>query len=371
MKTVIVSSNVSWSIYNFRKNLLLSLIKNGFRVVVVAKNDEYSDRIISMGCEFIPLKINSSGKNPLEDTVTFLSLLKIFTKVKPDFILNFSPKINIYSSFASNFTSAKVINNVAGLGVVFIGDSLVSRIVKMLYKASQKRADIIFFQNMDDKELFIKSKICTDLKTDMLPGSGVDLKRFTPKLEKVQEQIVGLTFLFTSRLLYDKGILHYVEAARLLKKRYNDKVHFQILGFIDSDNPSAVNQDVMDRWVNEGVVEYLGVSDKVEEVVSNVDCVVLPSFYREGVPRSLLEASALGKPIITTDSVGCRNAVDDGYNGFLCKPRSTEDLLVKMDKFINLSSKEIIEMGENSRNKAEACFDENIVIDKYLSYLLG
>lgn len=368
MKTVIVCSNVCWSIFNFRRNLLCKLLQKGYRVVVVAQEDEYTERLKAMGCEYRPLYISASGKNPFQDVFTILSLVRTFRLIKPSYILNFSPKVNIYSSIASWFIRCKVINNIAGLGVVFIGNGIVSKIVKLLYRISQQRADLILFQNEDDRKVFLDSNICSIEKTDMLPGSGVDLERFKPSQSGIDKG-GSLHFLFTSRMLYDKGVLLYVQAARQLKLKYGAKVVFQLLGFIDSDNPSAVSQKVMHEWIEEGMIEYLGVSDKVEEVVSKVDCVVLPSYYREGVPRSLLEAAALAKPLITTNSVGCRDAVDDGLNGFICEPRSLKDLVNKIEQFIELTSSERLTMGLNSRAKVEKCFDENLVISKYLNVI--
>ncbi|GAK22976.1 lipid carrier : UDP-N-acetylgalactosaminyltransferase [Vibrio sp. JCM 19052] len=168
-------------------------------------------------------------------------------------------------------------------------------------------------------------------------------------------------------MLYDKGIGHYVEAARDLKKKYGNNVEFNLLGFLDVDNPSSVSIGAMQGWVDEGIVTYLGVSDEVEKEIAKSDCMVLPSFYREGVPKSLLEAAAMGKPIVTTDNVGCRETVDEGINGFLCQPRSTESLIEKLELMINLSHQQRLELGVASRRKVEREFDEKLVIEKYLN----
>ncbi|XAG07676.1 glycosyltransferase [Vibrio metschnikovii] len=168
-------------------------------------------------------------------------------------------------------------------------------------------------------------------------------------------------------MLYDKGIEHYVEAARILKMKYGDQVELRLLGFLDVDNPSAVSKSDMQAWVDEGIVSYLGVSDSVEQEIAQVDCMVLPSFYREGVPKSLLESGAMGKPIITTDNVGCRETVDHGVNGYLCVPRSTPSLVDMMEKMISMSHEDRLAMGARSREKMEREFDEKIVINKYLS----
>ena len=171
-------------------------------------------------------------------------------------------------------------------------------------------------------------------------------------------------------MLFDKGIGQYVEAARVLKDKYGSSVEFKLLGFLDVDNPSAVSKEQMAEWVNEGVVNYLGTSDNVEAEIAQVDCMVLPSYYREGVPKSLLEAGAMGKPIVTTDNVGCRETVDDGYNGFICKPKSSKSLEFSLDKIIALSHDERLKLGSNSRLKIESEFDERIVIEKYLKAIM-
>ncbi|MBF4443663.1 glycosyltransferase, partial [Vibrio anguillarum] len=173
-------------------------------------------------------------------------------------------------------------------------------------------------------------------------------------------------FLLIARMLYDKGIGHYVEAARELKVKYGDAVEFRLLGFLDVNNPSAVSKQEMQSWVDEGIVNYLGTSDSVEKEIAQVDCMVLPSFYREGVPKSLLEACAMGKPIVTTDNVGCRETVDDGMNGYLCEPRSTASLVKKLEMMVAHSHEQRLKMGLQSRSKVEKEFDEKIVINKYL-----
>nr|WP_267959139.1 glycosyltransferase [Vibrio fluvialis] len=196
-----------------------------------------------------------------------------------------------------------------------------------------------------------------------MPGSGVDLTRFT--LQPAADDGI-VRFLLIARMLYDKGIGHYVEAARALRSKYGERVEFQLLGFVGVNNPSAVTESEIQVWVDEGIVNYLGVSDSVEQNIAQVDCMVLPSFYREGVPKSLLEAGAMGKPIVTTDNVGCRETVDDGVNGYLCELRSTESLIEKLDLMIQMSHEQRLEMGRQSRLKIEREFDEQIVINKYL-----
>lgn len=363
MKTIIITSNTSWYLYNFRKNTILSLIDNGYNVIALAPKDEYSSKLEELGATFVHINIDQGGTNPVKDLNTFYEFYKIYSKHKASVTLNFTPKNNIYGTLAAKLNGVKVINNIAGLGMVFINDSMTAKLAKLLYKVSQSKADKIFFQNEDDRALFLEHKLAAVEITDRLPGSGVDLTRFT--LQPAEGDGV-VRFLLIARMLYDKGIGHYVESARELKAKYGDKVEFQLLGFVGVNNPSAVTESEMQAWVDEGIVNYLGVSDSVEKDIAKVDCMVLPSFYREGVPKSLLEAGAMGKPIVTTDNVGCRETVDDGVNGYLCDLRSTESLAEKLDLMIQMSHEQRLEMGRQSRLKIEREFDEKIVIQKYL-----
>lgn len=363
MATIAISANKSWYLYNFRKNTILSLIEHGYSVIAIAPQDEYSIKLSSLGCQFIHIDIDQGGTNPVRDIKTLFDFYRIYRNNCIDVVLNFTPKNNIYSTLAGSINDVKVINNIAGLGVVFINEGLISKIVSFLYKISQRKASKIFFQNEDDRRFFLEKKITTTVPTDRLPGSGVDLSRFTltpaPDYHKVK-------FLLIARMLYDKGIQQYVDAARTLKKKYGSTVELYLLGFLDVDNPSAVSTSDMNSWVEEGIINYLGVSDNVEQEIAKIDCMVLPSYYREGVPKSLLEAGAMGKPIVTTDSVGCRETVDDGINGYLCEPRSSENLTEKLEIIINMTHEQRLEMGRKSREKMEIEFDEKLVINKYI-----
>lgn len=363
MKKIVITSNTSWYLYNFRKNTILSLINEGYQVIAIAPKDDYSNKLEELGAQFIHIDIDQGGTNPIRDIKTLLSFKRIFSENIIDVVLNFTPKNNIYATLAAAFHDVKVINNVAGLGVLFINESIASRIARVLYKFSQRFADKIFFQNEEDRSLFLNNGMAKAEVTDRLPGSGADLSRFalTPAVDD------GTTrFLLIARMLYDKGIGHYVEAARSLKSKYGESVEFRLLGFLDVNNPSAVSKSEMQTWVDEGIVSYLGVSDAVEQEIAQVDCMVLPSFYREGVPKSLLEAGAMGKPIVTTDNVGCRETVDYGVNGFLCEPRSTRSLETALEKVIQMTHEQRLEMGRQSRLKIEREFDEQIVVNKYL-----
>ncbi len=361
MKTIIISSNTSWYLYNFRKNTILALLDSGYRVIAVAPRDTYSDKLVALGCTFQHVPIDQGGTNPAKDLRTFAAFVSIHARYKPDAVLNFTPKNNIYSTLAAYLFSIPCINNIAGLGFLFINESYASRVARWLYKISQAKAKRILFQNEDDRGLFIAHRLVPACLTDRLPGSGVDLARF----EVVPKNDDGsVRFLLIARMLYDKGIREYVEAAKIIRGEFSN-VEFLLLGYLDVNNPSAVSQAVMQRWVDEGAINYLGTSERVEEVIAGVDCVVLPS-YREGVPKTLLEAGAMAKPLVTTDSIGCKDVVDDGVNGFLCRVRDIDDLADKLRRIVLMSHDERTAMGLRSRRKIEAEFDERIVIGKYL-----
>ena len=364
-KRIVIISNVSWNLYNFRLSLMKAMQSEGYEVIAIASYDEYSQKIIDAGFEFHDIKLNAQGVNPFEDIKTMWDFYKLFKSIAPDYICQYTIKPNIYGSFAAKMLNIKTINNIAGLGNLFIKESPVTKIAKLLYKISQSNVDRVFFQNRDDFAFFVHQGIVKPAKCDILPGSGVDTKRFRPT---IKEQSNRIRFLHISRMIWEKGIGEYVEAARIIKSKYPN-IEFCLLGFLDVENPGAISREQMNQWINEGVINYLGVSDNVDEVIATADCVILPSYYREGTPKTLLESASSAKPIITTDNVGCRDVVDHGINGYLCEPRSAEDLAEKIEMFMQLTPSERQEMGNKSRIKVKREFDEKIVINKYLEAL--
>ena len=364
-KKIIVISNTSWYLYNFRLNLMLHLKSLGYEVIAVAPFDDYSERIREQGIEFKAMPMDNKGTNPVKDSGLILRFMQLFLTVKPDCILSYTPKCNIYAALAAGFLNYPIINNVSGLGTAFIRENLTTKIVKLLYIISLKKSVKIFFQNKDDLALFIEHGLVKEKLTDLLPGSGVDVHRFKP-IPYASPQ-TNFVFLLVARMLKDKGIVEFVSAARLLKIHY-PHIECQLLGFLDAKNSTAISSEEMQAWVDEGVVNYLGVSDNVLDFLHLADCVVLPS-YREGTPRSLLEAASVAKPIITTDAVGCREVVDHGINGYLCEPRSVDDLKAKMEQMLLLSEAERLKMGLKGREKILKHFDEKIVIDRYVEVI--
>jgi glycosyltransferase involved in cell wall biosynthesis len=362
---IVIVSNTSWSLFNFRFELAKAIKKSGYEVVLIAPYDEYSERL-SEEFEYHDIYMNNKGTNPKEDLKTTIEFYKLYKDIKPDIVLHYTIKPNIYGTIACSILGIKTINNIAGLGTLFIKQNFVTKIAKWLYKYSQNKADKIFFQNSDDFEMFTGEGLVEKAKCDILPGSGVDTNKFLPVVN-TNDRFV---FLLVARMLWDKGIGEYIEASKILKEKYKN-VEFQMLGFLDVENNSAVSKEQMQEWVDAGYVNYLGVSDNVKEEIAKADCIVLPSFYREGTPRILLESASMAKPIVTTDNVGCRDVVDDGVNGYLCEVRNAGDLADKMEMMINLSEDDRLTMGIKGREKMINEFDESIVINKYLEAIAG
>lgn len=361
-KKIIICLNTSWNIFNFRLNLARSLKKAGYDVVLVAPYDKYSV-ILKQEFEYHNIFMNNKGTNPKEDIKTLIEFYKLYKAIKPDIVLNYTIKPNIYGNIACSLLGIKTINNISGLGTVFINENIITKIVKAMYRFSLKSSSKVFFQNQDDQKLFLKHKLVLKNSCDVLAGSGVDIDKFSPiKYEKRDDMF---RFLLIARVLWDKGIGEYVEAAKELNKKYN-KIEFQILGSLDAVNKTAVSKEQMKNWVDEKLINYLGTSDNIQKIIKQADCVVLPS-YREGTPRSLLEASSMAKPIITTNTVGCKDVVDDGINGFLCEVKNSQDLADKMERILNLSQDQREAMGQAGRAKIIREYDEKIVINKYLN----
>jgi glycosyltransferase involved in cell wall biosynthesis len=363
---VLIVLNTAWNLVNFRAGLIRALVAKGYEVVAVAPSDGYEARLAELGCRFVALPMDNKGTHPGRDALLLWRFWRLLRSERPDVYLGYTVKPNVYGSLAAHMLGLPVINNIAGLGAVFISDGWLVHVVRWLYRLALERSKKVFFQNDDDRQLFVAAGLVRAEVTDLLPGSGIDLTRFpVVPLGVLRGTTRRFRFLLVARMLWDKGVGEYVEAALLLQSQW-PKAEFCLLGFVDVQNPSAISRGQMDTWVSQGHVTYLGVTDDVRAEIAAADCIVLPS-YREGTPRTLLEAAAMGRPIITTDAVGCREVVDDGVNGYLCRVRDSGDLAEKMERLMSLSPEQRSEMGERGRAKMEVEFDEQIVIRKYLS----
>ncbi len=361
---VLVALNTAWNLANFRVGLISSLRAAGYDVVAVAPADGHEARL---PCRFVDLPMDNGGTNPVRDLVLLVRFIRLLQRERPTVMLAYTAKPNIYGSMAAHLCGIPVVNNIAGLGAAFVRTSWLTRVVRGLYRLALQRSAVVFFQNEDDRVLFVSDGIVRAEQTARLPGSGVDLQRFAlqPMPPSGPSGNRPVTFLLIGRLLWDKGVGEFVQAARLLRGR-GLNVRFQLLGFLDVKNPSAVPREQVDAWCAEGLVEYLGITDDVRPHIASADCIVLPS-YREGVSRTLLEAAACGRPIVTTDTPGCRDVVDDGVTGLLCRVRDAEDLAAKMAQMVELGAAAREAMGKLGRGKVEREFDEQLVVKMYLT----
>jgi glycosyltransferase involved in cell wall biosynthesis len=363
---VVLCANSSWYIYNFRKNTIKAFTEEGHQVFVVAPRDEYSKHFAGLGAEYYDFNLDPRGTNLFKEVMVIRALLFIYLRVMPNFVMNFTPKMNIYSTVASFFVGAKVVNNISGLGTVFTENTLFSKFVCLLYRVTQIFAIKVFFQNQYDMERFVGRKIVPQHKCEYLPGSGVDLERFVVT-EAADDGVVR--FIIVCRMLYEKGVGLLVEAAEYCQAKYGDGVEFRAVGFLDDKNQGAVSEEVMNDWVTNGFLIYQGALEDVRPEIAISDCMVLPSVYPEGTPKSLLEAAAMGKPIITNNMPGCSSVVEHGVNGLLCRPNSIDDLIISLERLIDMGHDARLEMGVKSRELVERKFDERIVIEKYLDCL--
>ena len=345
-------------------NFVKALLTKGYEVHTIAPKDDYTHYLTEAGCIHHKITMDSRGANPIKDSALIVELYSIYRKVRPDIILHYTVKPNVYGTIAASLLRIPVVNNVCGLGTVFLKNNLVSKIAILLYKFTFKFPKKVFFQNPEDLQLFLDKKLVPAHTADLLPGSGIDLEKFNA-LEFKRNK--SFTFLLISRLITDKGVLEYIEAVKKLRLKGLD-ARFQVLGAKDPEHKRGIKTKVIDEWIKSGTVEYLGTTDDVRYFISKADCIVLPS-YREGTPRTLLEAASSSKPIIATDVPGCHNVVDHNVNGLLCKLKDVGDLADKMNEMANFDNETLKRFGVNGRKKVELEFNEEIVINKYIETL--
>lgn len=359
-------SNTSWSIYNFRLGLIRRLKELGYEVLIIAPKDTLSAKLVAEGFSFQSLYLDNYGSNPLNELRTLRQLIRIYRKYDIQFIFHYTIKPNIYGSIAAKYCGIPSIAITTGLGHLFSFASPVKRkLAGLLYRFALRYSKEVWFLNKEDRETFIESSIVEEEKTFLLPGEGIDINRF--KAVSSSSNSTAINFLFAGRIIWDKGLKELAVAAEAIRE-INPKANFQLLGFIDPSNPYAVPFEQIEEWQRQGLFKYLGETADVRPFIDNCSCLIFPS-YREGISRVLLEAAAMSKPIITTDNVGCREVVENGVNGFLCKSRDSEDLINKIKTFLLLTEEERQQMGRNGRKKIIREFDEEIVIREYLQTL--
>jgi glycosyltransferase involved in cell wall biosynthesis len=362
---ILMTVNAAWNIWNFRRPLIEALAADGHRITVLAPLDDAVPDLERLGCRVRPLEMSVKGLNPLENLKLQRRFGRIFREERPDAALSFTIKNNIFGARAAKSTDVPFLPNVTGLGTAFLSGKLLQTVTEQLYRRSFADLPVVFFQNEDDRDLFLDRRLVRADQARLLPGSGIDLQRFAPApMPSSKEPPV---FLMIARLLRDKGVLEFVEAARRVKVRH-PQARFQLLGAAGSENRSAIDRPTVDAWVAQGVVEYLGTTPDVRPAIAAASCIVLPS-YREGAPRTLIEAAAMARPLIATDVPGCRAVVDRDVSGFLCDLRSAESLALAMERFLALSPEAQQAMGAAGRAKMEREFDQTLVVAAYRAAL--
>lgn len=372
MKIAIVA-NTAWYVANFRLNLMAALREAGHEVIAIAPPGEDVARIESAGFACCSWPLSGRGTNPLRELAAVLALRRHLRRQRVEGVLSYTPKGNLYAALArTGLGGCRQIANVSGLGSSFLAGNWLTTVVQTLYRLTFGRIDWVFFQNEDDRQLFLHRRLIEADRCERIAGSGVDLRRFTPAPLPPDEPGLGRRVLMVARLLGDKGVREFVTAARLLRQQAlqagQPLPHFRLLGDPAADNPSAITPDERAAWAAEGVVELAGYQQDVRPWLLDAHLVVLPS-YREGVPRTLLEAGATGRPLVATDVPGCRDPVEHGVNGLLCAVRDPQALAEAIGQLLALPHAELSALGQASAHKMRTEFAEEQVIGRYLERL--
>lgn len=360
---VALSANSAWNIINFRRTLVEALQAEGYQVVAMVPDGEGLAALEELGVRVVLVPMSPRGLSPVADGLLMVHYLRMLRRLRPAAFLGFTVKPNIYGSIAARILRIPTINNITGLGTSFLSGSFLERIVSGLYRLALSNSAMVLFHNEDDLELFVVRGLVARHKARVIPGSGIDLKRLAPLARPTE---TALRFLFVGRLLRDKGIVEFGEAAVMLQGALPD-ARFIVVGEW-SPHPRAAPRDRLKAWAEAGVLEFVGAVQDVQPFMENADCVVLPS-YREGLPRVLLEASAMARPSIAADVPGCRQVIENGVTGYLCEARSASALAEAMLIFASLPVQGRREMGQRARQRAEDRFGAERVSNAYISAL--
>lgn len=366
MPRIMLVANTAWSIFHFRHGLLLSLLKAGVEVVVVAPQDSSFADLQALGCATLDIDLAAKGVNPFLELLLIFRLWRIYKKLQPDLIIHYTIKPNIYGSLAAKVAGIRSLAVTTGLGYTFVNDNVVARVARCLYRLAFRFPQEIWFLNGDDRAEFLARRLVDESKAILLPGEGIDLARFSPQVAAPSPD-GHFRFLLIARMMWDKGVGEFVQAAQIVRRSYPNAV-FQLLGACDVPNPSMIGIAQVEAWEREGIVEYLGTADDVRPVIASADCVVLPS-YREGVPRTLMEAAAMGKPLIATNVPGCRDVVKEGVNGLLCPMKNAQALADCCIRMLNASENDRQRMALAGRQLMVEQFDEALVVNRYAEML--
>lgn len=351
---IAILTNADMGLYKFRKELIEQLCKD-HEVYIVLPDGNYIEPLIQLGCKFVRFEFNRRGTNPIDDFIQITRYLKILKELKPDIVLTYTIKPNVYGGLACRIAKLPYIANVTGLGTTIENGGLLSFISTFLYKIGLKGASCVFFQNENNQKLFIDRKIVKG-KSRLIPGSGVNLQAHC--VEPYPNDKDGIRFLFVGRIMKNKGIGELLEAMHQIHQE-NDKATLDIVGWSDEDYSEALK-----KAEQEGSIHYHGLQPDVHPFYTNCHCTVLPS-YHEGTANVMLEASATGRPVITTRVPGCQETFDEGKTGFGCDLKSAESLADAMRKFLSTTQDRRRKMGLAARKKMEMEYDRNIVLKAY------
>lgn len=356
MKHILILSNHHNYTYNFRKEIIQALLDKKYKVTVVQPYGEKVEKLKEMGCVTIDLPLDRRGLNPIKDIQLLFSYYKILKQERPDAVLSYTIKPNTYGGIACRLLKIPFYPNITGLGTAVENDGPLQTILVRLYRFAFKKAACIFFQNEENRQFFIDRKIAPGKHT-VIPGSGINLQEF-PLLDYPSDEQIN--FLFISRIMKEKGIDQYLEAAEYIKNKYPN-TNFHILGFCEDEAYLLRLKELEQR----GIVQYHGMQNNVQEFHKISHCTIHPTYYPEGMSNVLLESAASGRPIITTDRSGCREIVDHGVNGYRCNVRDSNNLIEKIEKFLSLTYEDKKEMGIKGRAKVASEFDRYIIVKSY------
>lgn len=358
---IAITANSARNLAHFRAPVIQALNGAGYRVAAIAPDDGI--RIDGVDVQ-IDLAMDRGGTNPIRDWATIRAYRDAFRQLSPRAVLGFTPKANIYGGVAATTSGLPFIPTVSGLGTAFLKGGMVRSIQGLLYRRAFSTCPMVLFQNADDRDLFLASRFATPDQARLVPGSGVDIRQFTPLPTPGKPR---LEFLFIGRLLADKGVRELAEAARLLRSS-GVRFGLTIVGDIDHGNPTTITQAELLEWQAEGLLHWAGSRADVRPLIAAADVVVLPS-YREGLPRALLEAAAMGRPMVATDVPGCRELVIDGETGLLCRDRDAASLAQAMAEMAQMSADDRAAMGQRARLMVETSYDASMVGQRYLDLL--
>jgi len=363
-KKIVVIENGLFSTYTMRDGLMKKLMEEGYDITILAQTNSFVSQVEKTGLHVI--NIGSVVSNPIKVFKYIFNVYTAIRKIKPDVCLTFSIRPAIFGNIITRYLNIPTITNITGVGPLFTSKNFAYRIARLFYRFALSKTKKVFFQNSDDLNLFLENKFVSLEFAKSIPGSGVDYEKFSPiyNEEKEENQFV---FLFIGRLIKDKGIFEFVEAARILRKKYSE-ILFHVIGPFWHQNlkSNTISKSELQNWIIEGIIDYEGEKKDIRKFIGKADCIVLPS-YREGTSNILLEAASMEKPIVTTNTTGCKEIVEDNITGFLCEVKNSTDLAAKMEKMYLLSPEERKIMGEKGRKKMINEFDKKIVLNNYLN----